>query len=59
MVQMVDIEADTHDGSLVTWHHCHSGEVVAADVNVDKQQVIDYPEVCQLSIRTSKLESYM
>ena len=36
---MVDIETDTQDGNLVPWHTCHNGDVVAADINVDKQQV--------------------
>lgn len=36
---MVDIETDTQDGNLVPWHTCHRGDVVAADTNVDKQQV--------------------
>lgn len=39
VVQMVDITADANEGNLVPWHHCHRGEVVAADLNVDKQQV--------------------
>lgn len=38
-MQMVDITADAHEGNVMPWHHCHKGEVAAADINVDKQQV--------------------
>lgn len=49
-VQMVDIEADTHDGNLVSWHHCHSEEVTAADVNVDKQQVQQFKHIADFEV---------
>ena len=38
-MQMIDMQSDTHGGSLTVWQQSHTDTVAAVDINTDKQQV--------------------